>query len=62
MSPKRAALVGVVFVVISIVYLAVQYAADPNRVDYAGVTMLLALGVATSVMAYVLVDGMQQRS
>ena len=29
-------------------------------VDYAGFTMLLALGAATSLMAYVLFAGLQQ--
>jgi hypothetical protein len=63
MTPRRAALVGLVFVAIALFYLGFQLAgAEPGYViDLSGVTMLVALGVAMSVMAYVLVDGMQQR-
>ena len=62
MTPRRAALVGLVFVAIAIFYLVTQLAASATySLDLAGVTMLLALGLAMSVMAYVLVDGLQQR-
>jgi len=54
--PKRAALVGILFVVIGIVYFGVQAIAG-WPVDYAGVTMLILLGVAMAIMAYVLVAG-----
>jgi hypothetical protein len=60
MTPRRAALVGLVFVAIAIFYLTVQLIGSPEHVDYAGVTMLIALGAAMSLMAYVLVDGLQQ--
>jgi len=60
LTPRRAALVGLVFVTIAVVYLSVQLIADPAKVDYAGVTMLFALGAAMSLMAYVLVAGIQQ--
>ena len=61
MNPKRAALVGLVFPVIAVVYWAVPTAVG-QPVDAAGVVMLLALGVAMALMFYVLVAGMQQRS
>jgi hypothetical protein len=59
MNPKRAALAGLVFVVIAFFYVAVQAVAGVP-VDFAGFTMLLALGMATSLMAYVLFAGLQQ--
>jgi hypothetical protein len=54
--PRNAALVGIVFLVIGLIYWAVQYLAGWH-VDYAGVTMLIALGAAMALMAYVLVSG-----
>lgn len=61
MNPKRAALIGLVFPVIAVVYALVPLAmGDP--IDWAGVTMLIALGAAMALMGYVLVVGMQQRS
>lgn len=59
MKPKRAALVGLVFVAIAFFYVTVQVVAGVT-VDFAGFTMLLALGAATSLMAYVLFAGLQQ--
>ena len=54
--PRNAALVGLIFVVIAIVYwVAPDLAHWP--VDYAGVTMLFALGIAMALMAYILVAG-----
>jgi len=44
------------FVVIGVIFWAVQAIAG-WQVDYAGVTMLIALGVAMSIMAYVLIAG-----
>lgn len=44
------------FVVTGVLFWVVQAIAG-WRVDYAGVTMLIALGVATSIMAYVLIAG-----
>ena len=60
MTARRAALVGMVFVVIAVFYWVFQYLVDPLRIDYAGITMLLALGAATSIMMFVLFSG--QRS
>jgi len=54
--PRNAALVGIVFVVIGVVFYVVPVYGGWH-VDYAGVTMLLFLGVAMALMAYVLVAG-----
>lgn len=54
--PRRAALVGILFLVIGLVYWGVQAIAG-WPVDFAGVTMLILLGVAMAIMAYVLVAG-----
>jgi hypothetical protein len=60
MSPRRAALVGIVFVVIGVAY-GVAAAISPGAtIDVAGVTMLIALGGAMSVMAYVLFTGLKR--
>lgn len=60
MNPRRAALVGIVFVLIAVVYYAFPTLIDPSHVDWAGFTMLIALGAAMSLMAYVLFAGMQK--
>jgi hypothetical protein len=54
--PRNAALVGIAFVVIAAIYWAVPYFGGWH-LDYAGVTMLGVLGIATALMAYVLVAG-----
>ena len=54
--PRNAIFVGLLFVVIGVVYWAVQAIAG-WPVDYAGTTMLILLGVATAIMAYVLIAG-----
>jgi len=54
--PRNSVFVGLVFVAIAIVYWAVPTIGG-WQVDYAGVTMLLFLGVAMSLMAYVLIAG-----
>jgi hypothetical protein len=54
--PRNAALVGVLFIVIGLIYWAVPYLGGWH-VDYAGTTMLIALGIAIAFMAYVLVAG-----
>jgi hypothetical protein len=59
MNPRRAALVGVLFVAIAVFYFAFSELVDPALVDYAGITMLIALGAAMSLMAYVLVAGLR---
>ena len=63
--PRNAALLGLIFVVIGLIYLIVPNVlgvndvnGDANWLDVAaGGTMLLALGVAMAIMAYVLAVG-----
>ena len=63
--PRNAALLGLIFVTIGLIYLIVPNVlgvndvnGDVNYLDVAaGATMLLALGVAMSIMAYVLAVG-----
>jgi lipopolysaccharide export LptBFGC system permease protein LptF len=57
--PRNAALVGILFIVIAFFYWIVPTLGDWH-VDYAGVTMLAALGVAMAMMAYVLVAGSRE--
>lgn len=54
--PRNAAIVGIVFVLIALVYWAVPYFGNWH-LDYAGTTMLAVLGIAMAIMAYVLVAG-----
>jgi hypothetical protein len=54
--PRNAALVGILFVVIGVIYWVIPYIGGWH-VDYAGVTMLIGLGIAMAFMAYVLVAG-----
>jgi hypothetical protein len=54
--PRNAALVGVAFLITAVIFWAVPTYGGWH-VDYAGATMLVFLGVAMSVMAYVLVAG-----
>lgn len=56
MHPRRAAAIGIIFIVIAVIYYVAPTLAN-FHVDFAGVTMLLALGVAMSIMAYVLIAG-----
>ena len=60
MNPRRAALAGIVFLVIAVVYFVFPTVVDPARVDYAGLTLLIALGAAMSLMAYVLFAGLSR--
>ena len=54
--PRNAALVGIIFVAIGFIYWAVPYLGGWH-LDYAGVTMLIVLGIAMALMAYFLVAG-----
>ena len=54
--PRNAIFVGMLFVIIGLIYWGAQYFAG-SQVDYAGVTLLVLLGVAMAVMAYVLIAG-----
>lgn len=60
MTPRRAALVGLFFVVDALAYLLAPTVLN-GHVDFAGVTMLIALGASMSIMFYVLLAG-QSRS
>ncbi len=53
--PRNAAAVGILFVVVAVAYWLVQQGFA--HFDYAGVTMLGALGISMALMAYVLVAG-----
>jgi hypothetical protein len=59
MTPRRAAAVGIIFLVIAVSYVALAPVLG-YAVDFAGATMLAALAAAMSIMAYVLIAG--QRS
>jgi len=57
--PRNAAMVGIIFIIIGIVYYAVP-AVEGLNLSYdiaAGTTLLVFLGVAMAIMAYVLVAG-----
>ena len=54
--PRNSVFVGLLFVIIAVIYWAVPTVGGWH-VDYAGTTMLLALGVAMSLLAYVLIAG-----
>ena len=56
MTRRQAVAVGVMFVVIAFVYWVVPYLTG-GIVDFAGITMLLALGVAMTLMFWVLFTG-----
>jgi hypothetical protein len=59
MTPRRAAAIGIIFLVIGVSYVALAPVLG-YTVDFAGATMLTALAAAMSIMAYVLIAG--QRS
>jgi uncharacterized membrane protein HdeD (DUF308 family) len=54
--PRNAALVGILFVVIGLIFWAAPTYGGWH-VDYAGTTLLIFLGAAMALMAYVLVAG-----
>jgi hypothetical protein len=54
--PRNSLMVGLIFVIIAIAYWAIPTIGGWH-VDYAGVTMLIALGAAMALMAYVLIAG-----
>jgi len=58
--PRNAALLGVIFIVIAIIYFVVPTALGLDITTYdiaAGTTMLIGLGIAMAIMAYVLAVG-----
>jgi len=56
MTRRQAVLVGCIFVVIAAIYWVVPTLTG-GIVDFAGITMLLALGVAMTLMVWVLFTG-----
>ncbi len=54
--PRNVLAIGAVFIVVAIVYAALAPVLG-YRIEWAGVTMLGALGVAMALMAYVLISG-----
>ncbi len=54
--PRNAIFVGILFIAIGLIYWVVPYLGHWH-IDYAGVTMLAALGIAMGLMAYVLIAG-----
>jgi apolipoprotein N-acyltransferase len=54
--PRNALVIGVIFVAIAIVYWVSPYLGQ-GHIDYAGITMLAALGIAMGLMFYVLIAG-----
>ena len=58
--PRNAALLGVIFIIIAIIYFVVPTALGLSIKTYdiaAGTTMLIGLGIAMAIMAYVLAVG-----
>ena len=53
---RNAVAIGILFLVVGIIYLVL---AEPigYEIEWAGVTMLVALGAAMGLMTYVLIDG-----
>jgi apolipoprotein N-acyltransferase len=54
--PRNALVIGVIFVVTAIVYWVAPYLGH-GHIDYAGITMLAALGIAMGLLFYVLIAG-----
>jgi hypothetical protein len=61
MKPRYAIPIGLLFVVLGGVYwIAITVGNAREGVDWAGITMLVALGAAMALMAYVLIAGSQR--
>lgn len=54
--PRNVAIIGITFIAIGAIY-ALGAVPLGYRIEWAGVTMLGALGVAMALMAYVLIAG-----
>jgi len=59
MKPRRAFLIGLTFLIVAAIYYLAQ--ASTGHVDVAGLTILIALSVAMSLMFYVLMAGSGDR-
>ena len=55
--PRNAIFVGLLFVGFGALYYGAAVVGNSHVIDWAGFTMLLALGAAMAVMAYVLIAG-----
>jgi hypothetical protein len=56
--PRNAIFVGLLFAFIGVIYYLAPVVLDGSRfLDWAGVVMLGALGIAMALMAYVLIAG-----
>ncbi len=55
--PRNAIFVGLIFVAIGAIYLLAPVIFGSPNLDWSGVVMLGALGIAMSLMAYVLIAG-----
>ena len=56
MNPRVAVFIGITFVVDAIIYWTFPYLTGAH-IDYAGITMLLFLSVAMTLLFYVLLAG-----
>ena len=56
MNPRISVLIGATFLIVAGIYWAVPTIVG-GHVDFAGVTMLLFLGVAMTILFYVLLAG-----
>ncbi len=54
--PRNALVVGALFVIVAVIYWAAP-SFGSGHVDFAGITLLGALGIAMGLMAYVLIAG-----
>ncbi|MDQ6795321.1 MAG: hypothetical protein M3067_10990 [Chloroflexota bacterium] len=54
--PRNALVIGIMFAVIAFLYWLTAKLGN-GHVDYAGITMLFALGIAMGLMAYILIAG-----
>ena len=59
MSWRRAIILGVTFVTVGLIYLVSQYG-HPENWDFAGVTLLMVLGVAMTFTFAVLLRGSRE--
>ena len=57
MNPRISVLIGVTFIVVGLVYYYGAPIAFGGHVDFAGLTMLLFLSVAMTLLFYVLLAG-----
>lgn len=61
MKPKLALLIGVTFVIVAVIFYVSPTFLN-GHTDFAGLTMLLFLSVAMSMMFYVLMAGVPRNS